>query len=185
MLALDTAMMQHIEPHIAPTHSDVRESPEVLELPARKRRRTTHISNSSQADAHKLCALAIAVDVDLFGHLARSGEPVITTHQLAAATGVEARLLSSIMQTLASDGWLTEVGSEDFAANKVTLAMTDPDFQSLVAHCFEMGLPAVLATPRFLSSIDFREPQDAIVMAWHVAKATHLGFFDYLNEPGT
>lgn len=40
----------------------------------------------------------------------------------------------SIMQTLAADGWLDEIGAEHFAANKVTHAMTDPDFQSLVAH---------------------------------------------------
>lgn len=40
----------------------------------------------------------------------------------------------SIMQTLAADGWLDEMGAEHFAANKVTHAMTDPDFQSLVAH---------------------------------------------------
>lgn len=110
MLAIDAITMRAIDLNITSAHSEARDSSDVFELPARKRRRTTHISNSSQANvrvdvlpcnfltdlheqAHKLCALAIAVDVDLFGHLARSDGPIVTTHQLAAATGVEARLL--------------------------------------------------------------------------------------------
>ncbi|CAK1356576.1 unnamed protein product [Cercospora beticola] len=144
-----------------------------------KRRRTKEASRAMRADAHRLCAFAIAADIDLFGHLARTHHAL--TSELAAVTGVEANLLDSIMQTLAADGWLDEIGAEHFAANKVTHAMTDPDFQSLVAHCYEMGLPAALATPRFLNSINFKEPQDASLMAWHVSKARISGFFDYFN----
>lgn len=42
--------------------------------------------------------------------------------------------IDTIAQTLAADGWLVHVEPNSFAANKVTHAMTDPDFQSLVAH---------------------------------------------------
>ncbi|KAF2206566.1 hypothetical protein CERZMDRAFT_108037 [Cercospora zeae-maydis SCOH1-5] len=148
-----------------------------------KRRRTRESSRTMHVDAHKLCALAIAADIDLFGHLDRIHDA--STSQLAAVTGVEASLLDSIMRTLAADGWLEEVGAEHFAANQVTHAMTDPDFQSLVAHCYEMGLPAALATPRFLNSINFKEPQDAALMAWHVSKARKSGFIDYLTQVDT
>ncbi|KAM3415123.1 hypothetical protein BST61_g10249 [Cercospora zeina] len=148
-----------------------------------KRRRTHESSRTMRVDAHRLCALAIATDIDLFGHLSRT-HPAATS-QLAAVTGVEAGLLDSIMQTLAADGWLEEVAPEHFAANKVTHAMTDPDLQSLVAHCYEMGLPAALATPRFLNSINFKEPQDAALMAWHVSQARESGFIDYLTQVAT
>lgn len=40
-----------------------------------------------------MCALAIAVDVDLFGHLARRSPGAVPMLQLAAATGVEAQSL--------------------------------------------------------------------------------------------
>lgn len=157
-----------------------------LEYPVSKRRRTTTLVSKRQSmDAHKMCALAIAVDVDLFGHLARRSPGAVPMIQLAAATGVEAQSLDTIAQTLAADGWLVHVEANSFAANKVTHAMTDPDFQSLVAHCFEMGLPAVLATPRFLSNIDYKASQDSFLLAWQVSQATSLGFFDYiLNQPG-
>ena len=42
--------------------------------------------------------------------------------------------LDTVVRTLSVDGWLVEVEHDQFAANKVTHAMTDPDFQSLVAH---------------------------------------------------
>lgn len=54
----------------------------------------------------------------------------------------------------------------------------------LTHHSFEMGLPAVLATPRFLSNIDYKASQDSFLLAWQVSQATSLGFFDYLNQPG-
>lgn len=46
--------------------------------------------------AHKLCALAIAVDIDLFGHLARSSAAAVRMSELAAVTGVEVQLLGML-----------------------------------------------------------------------------------------
>ncbi|KAI5861161.1 S-adenosyl-L-methionine-dependent methyltransferase [Durotheca rogersii] len=127
-----------------------------LETPAEASQRILY-------NALELPAARIAVDLDVFGQLARSADTPLTTEELTRGSGKapDAKLLARVLRYLASFGFVREVGAGRWAASHLGDNLCGTGQSAGVCHMVDNCFAAFVALPAFLRRHAYRAPAAA------------------------
>ncbi|TVY80397.1 Demethylsterigmatocystin 6-O-methyltransferase [Lachnellula suecica] len=109
------------------------------------------------------------------------------SYSLEAPKDTISRIVSSVLsgrylRYFASFGMVTETAKDIFAANNITKALADPGKEAEVKFHFDTIGPVYQATPAFLRSHNFTNPESAVDCPFQLAYNTTKSNFDFFPE---
>lgn len=136
------------------------------------------------AETTLLAAFKIAVDLNLFEHLASDGGKPKRTSQLAEATGAEPELLERILKHLAAMGVIHEVDAALYESTRLSRALIEPSSTGALYFGFDMFLTSLQALPQYLAGLGYKSPWDQRRTAFSTGHGTELDWWAWLQENG-
>jgi demethylsterigmatocystin 6-O-methyltransferase len=121
-------------------------------------------------------AARVGSDLDLFGLLVKSDKPVTTT-ELAKATGADPLLLSRFLRYFGTEGMVSQVDADTFAATNITKALTNPAYQAGLRCSTDSFIRCWLSIPKYLAETKYANPQDMMHTPYQLANSTDLPAF--------
>ncbi|KAK7978671.1 hypothetical protein PG988_006161 [Apiospora saccharicola] len=122
-----------------------------------------------------LVAARIGQDRELFSTLARGQGPTDLT-TLSCASGLEPRILESIMDYLCTQGMAVEAETRRYAPTRLSRMLLAPIFNDAVTHFHDNCLPGFAAFHQIL-----KEPRDSSATAFKLGQHTDEDFYTWLE----
>ncbi|KAI1764980.1 putative O-methyltransferase [Hypoxylon sp. FL1150] len=123
----------------------------------------------------------IAIQLDLFKHIANYGAP-ISSAELAALSGGEELLIIRVLRSVSSIGFVDEAGERLWQPNVITKAMTIDGIAAGYRMFGETIAGAALKAPKYLREKGYQCPTDPKDGLMQYAFQTKLSTFEYFNS---
>ncbi|KAI0480021.1 putative O-methyltransferase [Xylaria cf. heliscus] len=104
-------------------------------------------------------AARVAVQLDLFKHIASHNEP-ITSDKLASLSGGEELLIIRVLRPMSAIGFVKEIGERKWVATPLTFAMATEEIASGHRMVGEMIVGAASQAPKYFREAGYRCPTD-------------------------
>ncbi|KAJ4359631.1 uncharacterized protein N0V89_000186 [Didymosphaeria variabile] len=125
-------------------------------------------------------AARIAVDLDLFKFIAASNS-VITSEQLALASGGDKVLISRVLRLLAAVDFVEQPSQETWRANETSIAMASAPIAAGHRFVFDVLINSAIKAPKFLRETGYKAPSEPTDGFVQYANQTKLNIFDFLQ----
>ncbi|KAK3945224.1 S-adenosyl-L-methionine-dependent methyltransferase [Diplogelasinospora grovesii] len=102
----------------------------------------------------------VASDLGIFKKLSEVAPLQITGQLLAVQAEADPVLMSRILRFLASYSLIAETDEDTYKANNITHTLARPAFRAGISHGFNVILPCLQATPKFLADTKYQNPAD-------------------------
>ena len=130
-------------------------------------------------------AARLAVDLDLFTLLAYNSQPM-STKELSSTAGADPVLVSRLLRTLASVGFVSAAGTDLYSATAITVAMSRPATQACYRLVWDNYASAAVSAQKFFRRTRYQLGSDQRDCLIQYAHQTKLPFFQFLsNTPET
>ncbi|KAI0514347.1 putative O-methyltransferase [Xylaria bambusicola] len=129
-------------------------------------------------------AARIAVQLDLFKHIASHDKPV-TSAELASLSGSEELLIIRILRPMAAIGFVKEAGQRKWTATPLTFAMATEEIASGHRMVGEMIVGAASQAPKYFKEAGYQcptDPHDGLMQYAFRTKLTTFEFFKSMPE---
>jgi demethylsterigmatocystin 6-O-methyltransferase len=123
----------------------------------------------------------IGVDLGVFEDLSSVSGPLTLQHFLEK-TGAAKTLLTHLLRSMASFGFISETDRDMFSANKVTHALAKPDVAGSVDHVTDFHALTAQVLPRYLREHNYQNMSDPKDLPFHKALNTDLAPFEYMKQ---
>ncbi|OTA55120.1 putative O-methyltransferase [Hypoxylon sp. EC38] len=140
------------------------------------------IQRMGWAEPARAAHCRIAVDLNLFELLSKSGASGLSAAELAAKTGANEVLISRILKHLAAMNIVAESGADKYVATPLSNAFTEPRYRAGLIYTYDVAGPSFRGLPEYLKSIKYALPTSLTDGPFQAAHKTQLPFFAWLDK---
>ncbi|KAI1130275.1 putative hydroxyindole O-methyltransferase, partial [Nemania abortiva] len=124
----------------------------------------------------------IAVDLEIFGHLNRSGATGVTSKELAAKCNTDAVLMSRIMRHLVAMNVASEKGEDSYSSTPLTEALAETRYRNGIIFNHDVAGPSFRHLPEYLKDTNYELPTKATDGLFQASHKTELSIFSWLDQ---
>lgn len=125
--------------------------------------------------------IQIGIDLGVFATLSTNSDPTGLQYFLDA-TGASSTLLTHLLRSMASFGFIIETKKDTFSANRVTKALAHPDVVGAFPHITHLHALTAQVFPRYLHDHKYQAMADAKNLPFHRALGTDLPPFEWMKQ---
>ncbi|KAJ8120845.1 hypothetical protein ONZ43_g2554 [Nemania bipapillata] len=124
----------------------------------------------------------IAVDLEIFSHLKRSGSAGLTAEELAAKSNANVTLVLRMMRHLVAMNIVGEKGKDTYYATPLAEALAEPKYRDGIIFNYDVAGTSFRYLPEYLKKTGYKLPTEATDGPFQAGHKTDLSLYSWLDQ---